>query len=102
MAQQPYLHWGWRPYVIGSDTSKAAADAIDFAILNALERKVYEAFLAAGKRGLTDEECQAATGLEGSTQRPRRVRLVALGLLDSAPMKRRTRAGRLAQVWTVY
>jgi hypothetical protein len=52
-----------------------------------------------GVAGATDEEIQRGLGMEGSTERPRRVELVRAGLVCQAPVKRETQSGRAATVW---
>lgn len=79
-----------------SPTSVAAARS---AATQKTRLMVWQAFLAAGEVGMTDEECQTATGLEGSSQRPRRVELVADGLVFDSGATRPTRSGRAACVW---
>lgn len=84
------------PYQHDSETSRKAAEQI-FNDLNHLERVVL--FILTAHKFLTDEEMQAATGLHGSTQRPRRVSLVEKGLVRDSGTKRKTTAGRMATVW---
>ena len=81
-----------------SETSKAAAESIS-EHLPRLEALVLEAIRGAGSEGLTDEEAQEVTGLQGSTERPRRIRLWEKGLVVRAGVQRKTKAGRLAEVW---
>jgi hypothetical protein len=50
----------------------AAADSLDEGALNRLQRQVL-AVIAAASAGLTDEEIQLHTGMNPSTQRPRRI-----------------------------
>ena len=96
--QQASLRFG-QPYVRRSATSRAAAESLAPRALNHFEAVVLRAFHEAGPRGLTDEECQDVTRIDPSTQRPRRVSLVALGRLRDSGEKRATRRGRLAVVW---
>ena len=49
--------------------------------------------------GLTDEECQRVTGLQGSTQRPRRIELEIAGLIKNSGRTRETMSGRAAVIW---
>lgn len=85
------------PSVRGSVTSAAAADSLDGATLNALQRRVLE-FLRARPEGATDEEMQRGLGMNPSTQRPRRIELARRGLVVEAGT-RRTASGRNASVW---
>jgi hypothetical protein len=86
------------PAVMTSDTSIAAADAIAPSA-NRLRTLVYDTLRAAGAEGMTDEELQDATGLQGSCQRPRRVELVARNLVRDSGRTRPTRSGRAATLW---
>ena len=49
--------------------------------------------------GATDEEMQIALKMNPSTQRPRRIELVAAGLAQDSGITRTTRSGRRAVVW---
>lgn len=53
----------------------------------------------AGSRGATDEEIQTALNMNPSTQRPRRIELVASGLVFDSGETRATRSGSEAVVW---
>lgn len=75
------------PYQPHSETSKAAAER--HAPQAATGRQlVLRAIWKAGKRGMTDKELQVATGLDGNTQRPRRIELVQRGLVRDSGMQR--------------
>lgn len=50
--------------------------------------------------GATDDEMQVALDMNPSTQRPRRVELVAAGWVRDSGTKRRTRGDCDAVVWT--
>lgn len=52
-----------------------------------------------GKYGATDDEIQIGLNMNPSTQRPRRVELVEMGLVVRATLNRKTRTGRSAAVW---
>jgi hypothetical protein len=54
-----------------------------------------------GTDGLTDEEMQAKTGMNPSTQRPRRCELVEMGKVRDSGSTRRTKSGRKAVVWVI-
>ena len=88
------------PHVPGSPTSKAAADAIQ-PELNALQRKVLFFLMERGNVGATDEEMQRYIPMSASTQRPRRVELVGLGLVRDSGKTRETVSGRQAVVWVL-
>lgn len=49
--------------------------------------------------GLTDEEMQLGIPMNPSTQRPRRIELVNMGLVVDSGLTRLTRSGRKATVW---
>lgn len=79
-------------------TSIAAADAIK-PCTNKLRKLVLDYISKQGKTGATDDECQKALNMIGSTQRPRRIELFQQGKICLAPMMRKTRTGRNANVW---
>jgi len=81
--------------------SETSADAADEARRDAptQRQRVLTAITAAGWCGATDEELQDRLQLNPSTQRPRRVELVASGLVVDSGRTRRTRSGRRAVVW---
>jgi len=81
-------------------TSIAAADAIK-PCADTLRARVLEYIRLQGKTGATDDEIQVALNMGGSTQRPRRVELFQQGKICMAPMMRRTRTGRQANVWVM-
>lgn len=87
------------PYQSHSHTSKVAADKI-LAQTGRLEQLVYRE-LKSSPQGLTDLELQSRLNLDGSTQRPRRVKLQQLGLVRDSGRTRVTRSGRSAVVWEV-
>jgi hypothetical protein len=64
-------------------TSHAAARVVDKNI-KGLMLVVYEAFVRAGKRGLTNTELVAATGLDWNTCTPRVAPLIDKGLIAVA------------------
>jgi len=81
-----------------SDTSRDAAEAVR-PDANRLRSVVYAAIRGAGPDGLTDEEGIGRTGLSPSTYRPRRVELVAGGMVRESGRTRKTASGRKAAVW---
>jgi hypothetical protein len=85
------------PAVNGSATSAAAADSLGPATLNAMQRRVLE-LLQATPEGLTDEEMARRLGMNPSTQRPRRIELMRLGLVVRCGV-RKTASNRNADVW---
>jgi DNA-binding IclR family transcriptional regulator len=80
------------------DTSHAAAERILDAQPN-LRRRVFNYIQSQQEWGATDEEVQRALGMNPSTERPRRVELVELGLVADSGSRRRTESGRAAVVW---
>lgn len=83
-------------YQAHSDTSFAAAEQIK-PDASTLRGKIYE--LLCNSPGMTDEEQQDATGMNPSTQRPRRIELVERGLVRDSGITRETKSGRKAVVW---
>ena len=63
-------------------------------------KMVYEYLLLCKQRGATDEEIQKGCGLNPSTERPRRIELVEMGLAEPSGMTRKTSSNRNAIVWT--
>lgn len=80
-----------------SVTSRAAADSMDRATLNRLQRLIYD-FVADQPGGATDEEIARACSLNPSTARPRRIELERRGLIVEAGT-RKAASGRMATVW---
>jgi len=66
-----------------------------------LQRTIYEYIFNCGTAGATDEEIQISTGMNGSTERPRRKELENAGVIISSGQTRRTASGRSAIIWTV-
>ena len=89
------------PFQPASETSREAAKAIEGS--GASLRAQLLAFLrleaSQGWDGWTDEELQRVLPMNPSTERPRRIELVRLGLVEDSGEKRRTASGRLATVW---
>lgn len=51
--------------------------------------------------GITDDGLQELTGFEGNTERPRRIELQRMGLIEPGDRPRKTRKGRMAMTWRV-
>lgn len=83
-----------------SATSVAAAQAIR-SNAQTLRARVLEYLQSRGETGATDEEIQAGLGMAQNTQRPRRVELVAGGLVIDSGKTWATASGRQATVWRV-
>lgn len=88
------------PAVESSDTSKAAARAIEGGPRAKARLAVLNAIIAATE-GLTAERISEITGISGDTVRPRIVELSEANLIMKSTRTRMTRAGREAQVWVV-
>lgn len=86
------------PFVPGSDTSEEAAEAIA-PRLSVLQDRVLWYLRSLPVSGATDEQMQVELCMMPSTQRPRRIELVAAGLVKDSGQRRRTRSGRSAVVW---
>jgi hypothetical protein len=87
------------PYVKGSETSQAAAEALTVSDKARQYRLILAALRRAGADGLTDLEIQKVTGLAGDTVRPRRGELVKrLGLVVRTLRQRETESGRKSLV----
>lgn len=81
-----------------SETSKEAARAQSAAKLHRDRLLVYNALRESGIAGMTDEELQMRTGLDGNTERPRRIELVKEQLVAQHG-RRPTIRNRYAAVW---
>ena len=87
------------PHVRDSETSRESAESIEPKA--ATLRGIVLAFIRGrGLYGATDEEMQEAIPMPPSTQRPRRIELVAARFVHDSGIRRRTRSGRAAAVWT--
>ncbi|MDD8013874.1 MAG: hypothetical protein PHX05_10375 [Acidobacteriota bacterium] len=81
-------------------TARAAAERIAPRTAT-LRQRVLDYLRGRGRRGATDREMQAALGMDGNTQRPRRQELQTRGLIRDSHQRRTTDSGRLAIVWEV-
>lgn len=88
------------PFVRGSATSEAAAEAIG-EVTGHLRRMVFELLGEHLQGGLTDHQMQELLVMNPSTQRPRRVELVDQGFVIDSGRRRLTPSGRAAVVWIV-
>lgn len=86
------------PYQRHSETSRAAAEAIEPDI-STLRGQVLAFIRACGAEGATDDEVQVALNMNPSTQRPRRIELWGMGLVSRTDRTRPTRSRREAHVW---
>lgn len=85
-------------FVKDSSTSLSAAIAIE-ASANSLRGRTYRMLVRRGSNGATDHEIQHLSGMNPSTQRPRRIELVERGLVKDSGITRPTPSGRSAVVW---
>lgn len=81
-----------------SETSQDAARRIVPASVT-LRARVLDSIRHAGSAGMTDDEIQTELKMNPSTQRPRRIELVAAGLVYDSLHTRPTASGREAVVW---
>jgi hypothetical protein len=86
------------PYVAHSETSKAAAEAIEPST-STLRAAVFQHIKSQGANGATDDEVQVSLGMNPSTQRPRRIELCDAGAVVDSGLCRPTRSNRQAVVW---
>ena len=93
----PHCHEEFPLHVKHSRTSKAAGEARVFAMTGARARIM--AWLMKQPLGGTDEEIAKALALNPSTERPRRVELVAMGQVSDTGETRETESGTAATVW---
>ena len=87
------------PYQAHSETSRAAAEAIE-PDTSTLRGQVLAYIRQRGRYGATDDEIQVALDMNPSTERPRRIELWNAGLITRTEDTRPTRSGRQASVWT--
>ena len=87
------------PHQWHSDTSRAAAEAIA-PKFGTLTRDVLLQ-LSRFPEGLTDEEGQRASGMQGNSYRPCRVSLMDKGLVVDSGHRRKTNQRKDAVVWSV-
>ena len=86
------------PYQQHSETSRAAAEAIEPDV-STLRGKVFAFIRGRGTEGATDDEVQVALNMNPSTERPRRIELWNMGLVSRTDRTRPTRSSRQAHVW---
>jgi len=100
------IHWSDLPLFAGRTSglpfqkhSRTSILAADKAAGNAasIRERVYQTIKAAAD-GLTDLEIQALLGIDGSTERPRRIELLNSDRIKAIGT-RKTPSGRLATVW---
>ena len=87
-------------FAVGSDTSFHAAESMRQGA-ETLRAKVFALIFAAGKKGMTCDELEAATGLRHQTASARVNELHRDKHIKDSGERRRTRSGRYACVWRV-
>lgn len=87
------------PFQAHSATSQAAAKSMKGRKSDAMRQRVYAFLVERGAEGATDEEMQGWLDMNPSTQRPRRIELVATGQVVDSGKVRKTLSGRSATVW---
>jgi len=97
MARGATTH-AYLPYVAGSDTSKAAADAFDLDALAAQERRVYDHIVASGT-GATCDEIEIDLTLKHQAASARIRGLVLRGLVRDSGCRKTTSSNRTAVLW---
>ncbi len=90
------LYGGEPPHARGSDTSYAAAKAIEQSA-ETIRGRVYRYIQAMD--GATDDEVEWALNLRHQTASARRRELVLLGLVVDSSWRRPTRSGTNATIW---
>jgi hypothetical protein len=85
-------------YVIGCDTSEAAADSLSDITLTKLRMKVY-AFIIGQSDGATCDETEAALDLRHQTVSARIRELSLANRIYDTGRRRRTRSNRTARVY---
>ena len=88
-----------RPFQKHSDTSREAADSMKPTAAT-LREAVFNYLFGRGGDGATDEEVQDDLNMPGNTERPRRRELQEAGKVRDSGMRRATKTGRQAVVWT--
>lgn len=86
------------PHVAGSDTSRAAAEAIRPHVLRQQDR-VLASISARHSDGMTCDEVEVALGLSHQTASARIRDLVKAGAIVDSDIRRPTRTGRKAAVY---
>ena len=84
------------PYQGHSTTSERAAQEIAGSV-DSLRRRVLEFLQLNGPS--SDDEIQEALAMNPSTERPRRIELVKLGLVRDSGLTGKTRSGRACTLW---
>lgn len=88
------------PHQRHSDTSRAAALSM-VPKFKGLMLNLMRFFKARAELGMTDEEGQYMSGVNGNSYRPGRVKLAEYGLIHDTGLRRKTRSGNQAVVWAV-
>lgn len=97
MPTQVTIEYG-APFQSHSMTSSDAAKAIE-PKAGTLRSMLLNELRQFRESGLTDAQMQDHTGMDPSTQRPRRIELLKAGLIKDSGRTRKTASGRQATVW---
>jgi transcription initiation factor IIE alpha subunit len=90
------------PRAVARECRREALESLPERVLRDQHRAILSALTTRTlSEGMTDEEIQAATGLNPNAVRPRRGELVEAGYLRESGLTRRTASGRRATVWTL-
>lgn len=95
MTEATYPH---APGAKDRDTSQDAADAIAPAA-GRIQRMVLAQIVAAGRAGLTTNECADQLDMDKGTVQPRTSELAALGKIVDGGQRRLNASGKRAIVW---
>jgi len=84
-----------------ASTEETSREAAEYAQTTAesLRWRVFQVIHRAGWQGATDLEIQTELGMDGSTERPRRIELLNAGKIRDSGQTRETPSGRKAVVW---
>ena len=88
------------PYVVGSETSREAAERIA-PVASSIRIRIFEWVRERGREGATCDEVEEALGLRNRTASARLTELVRTGALVDSGKRRRIRSGRTARVLVV-
>lgn len=88
------------PYVLGSETSREAAERIS-PLTSSIRIQIFEWIRERGRQGATCDEVEEALGLRHKTASARVCELVKTGALVESGERRKIRSGRTARVLVV-
>jgi hypothetical protein len=94
------LFAGTPPHVNGSSTSRAAAESIR-GVSGSLCERILAIIRESREFGMTCDQVEMAADLRHQTASARMRELALRGLIVDTGLRRKTRGGRYASVWTV-